>query len=68
MLINVSKINGANKNKNKMNCKKGGFGKMKKKYEKPKVEIKKFEINEFIASGSGVQGNSIFLGGYEYRY
>ena len=39
----------------------------KKRYEKPKVTIKKFEILDIISS-SGTVGNTIYIGGHEYRY
>jgi len=41
---------------------------MKKKYIKPKAQIKRFVINEFIANGSAMPTNIIFLGNHEYRY
>lgn len=41
--------------------------KVRKKYEKPKVIIKKFLLEDIISS-SGIMGNSLFIGGHEYRY
>jgi len=40
---------------------------VKKKYEKPKITVKKLVITDIISS-SGVTGNNMYLGGYEYRY
>jgi len=41
--------------------------KKRKKYEKPKVIVKKFLVEDII-SQSGTTGNSFYLGGHEYRY
>ena len=38
-----------------------------KKYEKPAAIIKKFVLTDIISS-SGVTGNSLYIGGHEYRY
>jgi len=41
--------------------------KKRKKYEKPKIVMKRFLVEDII-SQSGGTANSIYIGGHEYRY